>query len=553
MGKNFRNALPVMKKKRFGVAFVLTLCLIILPPTNLVQAQVPGMPNLPTPLPTFIGNSVNGSSVSGCIRLDGRCVTQIAANRGELFSRINEVERRLYQISQDYFGQDSAQLNVRSEPSDSVRDIYVAIDQNEIRLMSVTYQDASLNGMTIEQRADQMVRTIERAIERAKRERKPSFLIRQGVISAIALSIILVLTLIGLQLEKRFRQQKQYLHTDPAISSRQLAISTQLTQKQKGQVAEIKHRAMQVILFSLWMGGFFYIIGLFPYTRFVQVIIYTLFRIPIRVGFVILIVYFLVRFSFVLVDKLTGALANNSLLTPEANLRLQLRISTISSVTKSVLILGYIILGTLVSLSLIGVDIGPLLAGAGLIGLAISFASQNLIQDAINGFLIILEDQYAVGDFIGIGQSAGIVEDINLRITRLRDTEGRLVTIPNSEVRTVTNYTSNWSQADIKIPIAYQTDVEQALQIVENINNQISQEWQQEILEKPKLLGVDEFSNQGVIIRIWIKTKPMQQWPIAREYRRQVKAAFDKAGIELALPHQKIWISHHNEEGRKEV
>lgn len=542
-----------MKKKRFGIAFLFTLCLIILPPTNLVQAQLPGIPNLPTPVPTLIGNSLNESSVSGCIRLDGRCITQVAANRGELLTRINEIERRLNDISQIYFDKDSAELEIRSQPSGSLRDIYVSVEQREIRLMSVTHQDASLLGMTIDQRSDQMVNVLTRAIERAKDERNASFLREQLFVSAIALGMILGLTVIGWRLEKRFRRQKQYLHTVTEPSARQYAISTQLTKKQQVQIAEIKHRLIQVILFAVWLGGIFYITGLFPYTRFIQVIIYTIIRVPIRIGMVTLAVYFLVRFSFILVDKLTGALANNSLLTPEANLRLQLRISTISSVTKSVLIVGWIVIGTLVGLAVIGVNIGPLLAGAGLIGLAISFASQNIIQDAINGFLIILEDQYAVGDFVGIGESAGLVEEINLRITKLRDTEGRLITIPNSEVRTVTNYTSNWSQADIKIPIAYQADVEKALQIVKTINDRISHDWQKEILEKPTLLGVDEFSNQGLIIRIWIKTKPMQQWPIAREYRRQVKAAFDKAGIELALPHQKIWIANHDEQSTHPV
>jgi small conductance mechanosensitive channel len=224
---------------------------------------------------------------------------------------------------------------------------------------------------------------------------------------------------------------------------------------------------------------------------------------------------------------------------------LQLRISTISSVTKSVVIITWTVVGILVGLSVVGVNIAPLLAGAGLIGVAISLASQNLIRDAINGFFIILEDQYAVGDVVGVGDATGVVEAINLRITQLRDTEGRLITVPNSEIRMVTNYTSNWSQVDLKIPIAYHSDVEKAISIIEDISNSMmrDRDWQQNILEKPALLGVDEFSSQGVIIRVWIKTKPLQQWPIAREYRRRLKIACDKAGIDLALPHQQIWVS----------
>ena len=212
------------------------------------------------------------------------------------------------------------------------------------------------------------------------------------------------------------------------------------------------------------------------------------------------------------------------------------------------IIVAWLVVGVLVGLSVIGVNTAPLLAGAGLIGVAISLASQNLIRDAINGFFIILEDQYAVGDVVGIGDATGFVEAINLRITQLRDTEGRLITVPNSEIRTVTNYTSNWSQVDLKIPIAYHSDVEKAISLVEKISDSMmrDQSYRKEILEKPIFLGVDEFSNQGIILRVWIKTKPLQQWLIGREYCRRVKNAFDQAGIELSLPQQKIWISQEN-------
>jgi small conductance mechanosensitive channel len=286
-------------------------------------------------------------------------------------------------------------------------------------------------------------------------------------------------------------------------------------------------------------------VGLFPYTRFLQNFIINFFRFPFRLFLVGLATYFLTRFTFVLIDKFNTALANNYLLTPEANLRLQLRISTISSVAKSIVAVAWTVVGILVALSVIGINIGPLLAGAGLIGVAISLASQNLIRDAINGFFIILEDQYAVGDVVGIADATGFVEAINLRITQLRDTEGRLITIPNSEIRTVTNYTSNWSQVDLKIPIAYHADVEKAIRIIQEISDSMMRDraWQKEILEAPMLLGVDDFSPQGMIIRVWIKTKPLQQWPIGREYRRRLKIALDEAGIDLALPHQKIWLS----------
>lgn len=535
-----------MKRKYFWLASLVATLLVFLPPYNLVQAQLPFFT-------TFDRNSVewfrsSNNVVSGCIRLDGLCIVAVAANQSDLSARIAEIEQRLNDISRYYFQNESARVGVRQEASGELVDIYVAVEQREIRLLSVTSQDASMKAMSIQQRAAQVAREVEQGLQRAKQERQPSFLITQAQKSAIALLFLLGATMLLYYLENRARRQKESLHSTFDGSSEQ-AISTQLSQNQKQQLAEIKYRGLQITRFGLWLGITLYIVGLFPYTRFLQVWMVNIFRIPFRLLLVGLGMYFLTRFSFILVDKFTSVLANNYLLTPEANLRLQLRIFTISSVTKSIIVVSWTIVGFLVSLSVIGVNIAPLLAGAGLIGVAISLASQNLIRDAINGFFIILEDQYAVGDVVGIGEATGFVEAINLRITQLRDTEGRLVTIPNSEIRTVTNYTSNWSQVDLKIPIAYHANLEKAINIIKKISDRMvrDQDWQKDILEKPVLLGVDDFSNQGVIIRVWIKTKPLQQWPVGREYRRRVKLAFDEAGIDLALPHQHIWISNQQQ------
>lgn len=537
-----------MKRKHLILACLTAILILFLPLSRSAQAQLPFIPNFGGNNP-IIFPKTSSETISGCIRLDGRCVLEIAANKSDLPNRIREIQQRLEDITRYYYQQESAQVNVRHEPSGQLVDIYVAVENREpFRLLSVTSQDANLKAMSIEQRAEQMTRSLEQGLITAKEEREPSFLVSQAVHSAIALLLLLLATIGLYWLEKQSKQQKATLHESFNTSS-DAGVSTQFYQNQQQQLAEIKHRGLQIARWGTWLGGLLYIVGLFPYTRFLQVIIVNLFRVPFRLFLVGLGVYFLTRFSFILIEKFTSALANNYLLTPEANLRLQLRISTISSVIKSIVIISWIVAGILVGLSVSGVNIAPLLAGAGLIGVAISLASQNLIRDAINGFFIILEDQYAVGDVIGINDAVGFVEAINLRITQLRDTEGRLVTIPNSEIRTVTNYTSNWSQVDLKIPIAYHSDMEKAIELVEEISANLAadDDWKREILEPPKLLGVDEFSNQGIIIRVWIKTKPLKQWPIAREYRRRVKLAFDEAGIDLALPHQKIWISQEGD------
>lgn len=535
-----------MKRKHFWLGGFIAILVVLMPLNRSVQAQFPLLPNFSGNSSTFLNQS-SEQVVSGCIRVDGRCLIEIGANQSDLSARITEIEQRLNDIARYYFQNQSAQLSIRKEAVGQLIDIYIAVDQREIRLLSVTNQDATVKAMSIEQRAEQMVRELEDGLRRAKREREPSFLVSQGQKGAIALVFLIIATIALYKLEKKARQQQASIHASLENTPEQ-AISTQITQNQRQQLAEIKYRGLQITRLGLWLGVTLYLVGLFPYTRFLQVLISNFLRIPFRLFVVGLGIYFLTRFSFILIDKFTSALANNYLLTPEANLRLQLRISTISSVTKSIIIVAWLVVGVLVGLSVIGVNIAPLLAGAGLIGVAISLASQNLIRDAINGFFIILEDQYAVGDVVGIGDATGFVEAINLRITQLRDTEGRLITVPNSEIRTVTNYTSNWSQVDLKIPIAYHSDVEKAISLIEKISDSMmrDQDYRKEILEKPIFLGVDEFSNQGIILRVWIKTKPLQQWPIGREYRRRVKNAFDQAGIELSLPQQKIWISQEN-------
>jgi len=540
-----------MKQKYLWLASLIAILVVIMPFAGSVKAQFPDLPDFSVNSSGFFSPSTD-QVISQCIRLDGRCMVELAGDQSTLSSRIKEIEQRLDNITRYYLKNPSADINVYQEPAGELVDIYVTVNKWNTRLLSVTSQDAALKSISIQHRAEQMVREIENALHQARQEREEEFLIAQAKKGVIALFLLFVLTIALFYLEKRFRQQKASIHADLESSSQQ-AISTKLTKNQRQQIAGIKYRLTQVIRFTVWVGGTLYLVGLFPYTRFLQVYIINIFRVPFRLFVAGLVTYFLIRFSFILIDKFNAVLANNYLLTPEANLRLQLRISTISSVTKGVIIVSWIIVGILLGLSMVGVNIAPLLAGAGLIGVAISFASQNLIRDAINGFFIILEDQYAVGDVVGIADATGTVEAINLRITQLRDTEGRLITIPNSEIRTVTNYTSNWSQVDLKIPIAYQADVEKAIQIIQEISDSMMRDrhWQKDILETPTLLGVDEFSYQGVIIRVWIKTKPLQQWPIAREYRRRLKIALDQAGIDLSLPHQKIWISQNSDPSEK--
>ena len=176
----------------------------------------------------------------------------------------------------------------------------------------------------------------------------------------------------------------------------------------------------------------------------------------------------------------------------------------------------------------------------GFLSFALSLASQNLLKDLIAGLLILWEDQYAVGDVIVVGDQGGLVEKITLRVTQLRNLEGELITIPNGSIDVVRNLSSEWSRVNYAIEIGYDADVERVLALMEIVAQQMYQDsqWQEQILEEPQILGVDNISHTGILVRLLIKTLPLQQWSVAREFRLRLKKAFDQEGIEIGIPRQ---------------
>ncbi len=176
----------------------------------------------------------------------------------------------------------------------------------------------------------------------------------------------------------------------------------------------------------------------------------------------------------------------------------------------------------------------------GFFSFALSLASQDLLKDLISGVLILWEDQYAVGDVIFIGEHAGLVENITLRVTQLRNLDGELITIPNGSIGVVRNLSSEWSQVNYAIEVSYANDVDRVLEVIEATAQQLYQDpqWQEMILEAPEILGIDKISHSGILIRLLIKTQPLQQWPVGRELRRRLKKAFDEQGIEIGIPQQ---------------
>jgi len=230
--------------------------------------------------------------------------------------------------------------------------------------------------------------------------------------------------------------------------------------------------------------------------------------------------------------------------------REQVRIQTLMTVIESTLKGGVIGVGVLLALANMGLNIGALIAGAGIAGLAISFAAQNLVRDVINGFFILLEDQYGVGDVIKIGDVAGGVERMNLRLTVLRDLEGKLHFVPHGQIGTVTVLSHVWARAIVDVGIAYGTDVDRAIAVIEDEARKFYDDpkWREKFTdEPPQVLGVNELGDSAVVIRVLFTVQAKQQWGVGREFKRRIKNRLDAEGIEIPFPQRTVWL-HKDQE-----
>ncbi len=487
--------------------------------------------------------------VERCVYLDGRCIFTIAAPRSEMETRLNYIQTQLNKEKRKYKSQETETLNVYKESKGNLYDIFVNIDGTPTRLMTVTGWDAQLRGEEPETRADHLIGQIEDSLRQSREDQSPGFYEQRAAIAAGVLVLALILNGLGRRWRRKIHKQQEREMSFPQDNN---LLATQLSMRQVYNVQEVKLRLSQLLQGGTVAGAIYIIVGLFPQTRIGQIWLINIFKYPLRIGLIFLIAYFIVRLSYALIAKFNrliaeGALEAFTFITQESNQRLQLRVNTFSQVMRGMVTAVVFVIALFIALWSVSIDIAPLLAGAGIIGLAVSFAAQSLLKDVINGFCIILEDQYAVGDVISVGDVAGFVENINLRITQIRDPAGQLITIPNSEVRIVANLSNQWSRADLNIPIAYQTDVDQALELIGKVAQAMSQDgkWKTMILEDPLVLGVDSFSERGILIKVWIKTQPLKQWEVAREYRRRLKNAFAEAGIAIPPPQQEIWLHSH--------
>lgn len=256
---------------------------------------------------------------------------------------------------------------------------------------------------------------------------------------------------------------------------------------------------------------------------------------------IIIIVAFLAWVALRIATKRTLKLY---LAEEEAGSEKSKRGTTLFNIVRSGLLFIILAVAGMQILAEAGIDMKPILAAAGIVGLAVGFGAQNLVRDVISGFFILIENQIRVGDVVEVGSSSGLVEYTGLRILTLRDFNGNVHIIPNGAIEQVKNMTRDFSRYVFDIGVAYREDPEEVMAIIRRIGEEMQkdEEFGKLITEPIEVLGLDKFDNSAVVIKARITTKPIMQWKVAREFNLRLKKAFDRADIEIPFPHQTIYF-----------
>jgi small conductance mechanosensitive channel len=272
--------------------------------------------------------------------------------------------------------------------------------------------------------------------------------------------------------------------------------------------------------------------------EYVQVVIQWLLTSGLRVLLILVLMLIALRVARFVSTRLF------TLAKREKDPEFQKRVDTLGSVIRYVLVFGVIIVAAIMVMGELGIEIGPVLAAAGIVGLAVGFGAQNLVQDVISGFFILLEDQIRVGDVVEIADKAGLVERITLRMVVLRDLAGNVHYVRNGQIQVVTNMTKEYGRYVFDIGVAYRENVDDVIEVIKEVDEELrsNSDFKEDILEPIEILGLDRFADSAVIIKARVKTKPIRQWAVGREFNRLLKRRFDEKNIEIPFPHVTLYM-----------
>lgn len=570
---------PLKRSLKFFLAALgaAILTFMVSPP---VGAQLQGLPNVPSFPLSNPQVEQNGNLQAAWVQLDGQQLLQLGSTYNlaggewsvDVAERVLQVESQLYSVLERLLmeteGPEPSLENLVVVPS-VLNEEQVIIAVLEPRLsqtiiLTVTDGDVALNNR--QDLGEHWSDVIKTALIRAYEERQPSrqrtYLLQGGQIAIAIVVISGILALVQKQLKQQqqaiadkiaqsetYRQQDSlpahkkdkhllsFRYEFPTFRSIHRKIIQEISLKSRLNLNTFLRLICLVVQIFTLVFGLGWLLRVFPDSRGLGI---WLVEKPLPVLLLVLLVLLLNKGSDVLIDYYLQVWSESLLVDDSESQRRSLRIPTFAVVLKSITSFFFTSVGCIWVLSELGVPVAPVLAGAGIIGFAISFASQSLIQDVINGCLILWEDQYAVGDVIVVEGIGGLVESMNLRMTQLRNLDGELISIPNSSIRVVKNLSNGWARVNFAIEVDYHQDTAQVMAIMEEVALELfhDPQWQALILDPPEVLGVDHLSHRGLLIRLLIKTKPLQQWPVGREFRRRLQIAFQKHHITLAMPHQ---------------
>lgn len=265
----------------------------------------------------------------------------------------------------------------------------------------------------------------------------------------------------------------------------------------------------------------------------------------IRIIIIIGVAYGLYRLAKLLIGRfVTNMVQGRAKREEHHKLWIDNRIKTLRGTITTIVAIIIATAVILIVLPEFGVEIGPLIAGAGIAGLAVTLAAQNLIKDTINGLLVLFEDQYNEGDVVKISGLSGTVEEFNLRRTVLRDLDGTLHTIPNGSITTSSNYTRDWARVNLDVPVAYGEDLDHVIEVINQVGQELAADetFGPMFKSTPQVLRVDDFADSAIMIKVIGDTNPGMHWAAKGEFRKRIKETFDKEGIEIPWPHIKLYF-----------
>lgn len=265
--------------------------------------------------------------------------------------------------------------------------------------------------------------------------------------------------------------------------------------------------------------------GDFSWTAFLDSIISA----GLKIGLVLLVYVIISPIGKRLISRIINGAGNKQKLSEGRSKTLERLILNIYSY-----VLGFILIATL--LGLFDINLAPLIAGAGIIGLAIGFGAQGLVSDVVTGFFILLEKQVEVDEYVTAGGMNGVVEEVGLRTTKIRSFDGTLNFVPNRHISTISNHTRGNMRALVDIGIAYGENIDEAMAVLQKVCDEFQQD--ERVTDGPNVLGVQSFGSSDIVLRVLGHTENMQQWAVERDLRKRIKEAFDDAGIEIPFPHQ---------------